>query len=421
MGRKHKHPEHENLERWLVSYADFITLLFATFTALYAISVADLAKFKDLKEGIKQAFQQQSFMGSIKSIMEGPPPAPPNIISKEQGQGNGVMGQYKQMTFTPGDVESKKKAQAALEGLKSEIKKLNKERRKKAAMAAEKLKKAKAAVKSQGAEGGPKKALGGKKSSGTKGEKTGKAVQVSKTSQVNKAASSGGKASASGKGVSKGKAPATSPSEQSIPRDIELTSIPQGIKVTFDSQMLFESGSAGLMPEARKTLNEMMAKLKDIAPELYVQVEGHTDNQPISTAVHPSNWELSTARASAVVRNMIQAGQFPPSRLSAVGYADSRPIATNGTLDGRHQNRRIEILILTQPPGYAGEGLNVAAPNTAALPDDNDTKEMSTKNTAEKDTSPASGEQPQAPSQTTTTAAPPKSLKTERIIKPLVN
>ena len=76
MGKKHKHPEHENLERWLVSYADFITLLFATFVVLYALSQADLAKFKTVSESVRAAFNPaHSIMSNPGGVMKGSPDA----------------------------------------------------------------------------------------------------------------------------------------------------------------------------------------------------------------------------------------------------------------------------------------------------------------------------------------------------------
>ena len=80
-----------------------------------------------------------------------------------------------------------------------------------------------------------------------------------------------------------------------------------------------------------------------------ITVEGHTDNVPISTPQFPSNWELSAARASTVVRHLIARG-IPADRLSAVGYADTRPLAANDTEAGRAKNRRVSIIIAVAPP-----------------------------------------------------------------------
>jgi chemotaxis protein MotB len=77
-----------------------------------------------------------------------------------------------------------------------------------------------------------------------------------------------------------------------------------------------------------------------------VRIEGHTDNVPIRTAVFKSNWELSVTRATEVVRYLIEAHGFPPSRISATGYSEYKPVAPNDTAENRALNRRIEIILL---------------------------------------------------------------------------
>jgi chemotaxis protein MotB len=80
-------------------------------------------------------------------------------------------------------------------------------------------------------------------------------------------------------------------------------------------------------------------------------VEGHTDDRPISTAQFPSNWELSTARASAVLRYLVARHGIAPARMSAAGYADQRPVASNATTGGRARNRRVDLAILSLADG----------------------------------------------------------------------
>ena len=76
-----------------------------------------------------------------------------------------------------------------------------------------------------------------------------------------------------------------------------------------------------------------------------IRVEGHTDNRPIATGRYPSNWELSTARATQVVKYLIDPGGIVPSRLSAAGYGDSKPRVDNDTVENRSKNRRVEIIL----------------------------------------------------------------------------
>jgi chemotaxis protein MotB len=116
-----------------------------------------------------------------------------------------------------------------------------------------------------------------------------------------------------------------------------------GIRLILQEKILFSSGSAELKPETYPILDKLYEILKDLPNP--VEVEGHTDSIPISTEKFPSNWELSTARASSIVRYFIAKG-INPERLKASGYADTKPIASNATPEGRAQNRRVEVVIL---------------------------------------------------------------------------
>jgi chemotaxis protein MotB len=141
------------------------------------------------------------------------------------------------------------------------------------------------------------------------------------------------------------------------------------IRVLTD-KLLFASGSATLIPAAYPLLGEIAA-LVNIDRTHPVSVEGNTDDVPIHGGAFPSNWELSTARASMVVRFLITQG-VDPQRLSASGYADLRPIASNATAAGRAENRRVEIVLRRMDgvtPGQAAEALgSESTTGTAALP-----------------------------------------------------
>ena len=108
--------------------------------------------------------------------------------------------------------------------------------------------------------------------------------------------------------------------------------------------VLFDSGEAKVKPRAMPLL-EKIAGLLQVDQEHPINVEGHTDNVPIRSSRYPTNWELSTARASSVVRLLIADGA-PGNRLGAVGYAQLHPIASNGDARGRSRNRRVEIVLL---------------------------------------------------------------------------
>ena len=131
--------------------------------------------------------------------------------------------------------------------------------------------------------------------------------------------------------------------------DVDVEQGPGGeIRLTLNQSILFPSGSAELSKSGAATLKQLSAILAREYKENSVRVEGHTDNTPVKKArkKYPSNWELSTARASSVVRALIAAKAVTADRVTASGYADQRPVSSNSTKDGRKANRRVEIWIL---------------------------------------------------------------------------
>jgi chemotaxis protein MotB len=129
----------------------------------------------------------------------------------------------------------------------------------------------------------------------------------------------------------------------------------RGVYVRFDGRVLFDSGSADLDGDSFVLLGTAARVLGSISNPL--EIEGHTDNQPTVGTEWISNWELSVARSARVVRWMIEPGGLPAFRLTPLGRADTKPVASNNTEDGRRQNRRVEIvtrIIQTAPVGAAG-------------------------------------------------------------------
>ena len=120
----------------------------------------------------------------------------------------------------------------------------------------------------------------------------------------------------------------------------------RGVVVTFNNVLLFDSGKADIKTDNTAFLLKVAKLINSV--DNYVRVEGNTDNVPIQNSIYPSNWELSTARATSVVRFMVDKGNVAPERLSAVGYGEYRPVADNKTEIGRNKNRRIEIVILNE-------------------------------------------------------------------------
>ena len=246
MARKPKHPEHENLERWLVSYADFITLLFATFVVLYALAQVDATDFAKLEESLKNAFSQGAMFDGQQSVMDG---------------SNSLFDQQQANSFIPSlmlEYISPKYEEESFKEIEEEI------------MA---LKEA--------------------------GELEGISSKITD----------------------------------------------KGLLLTFDDKYLFAPASAYLDSSARKLLDKVGVLICKKFVLHSMRVEGHTDSDPIRTEKFPSNWELSSARASSVVRYMIDRFKFSPSLFSAIGYADTRPLET-AISPKDPANRRVEILVM---------------------------------------------------------------------------
>ncbi len=249
MARRKIHEEHENLERWLVSYADFITLLFAFFVVMYAISSVNEGKYRVLSDSIVQAFQEKQT--SDKMI---------NMTQKNDsilpGTGRPIG------RSSPMRPESGKQDTPETKHMKSIAKDV---------------------------------------------------------------------ASAMASLVRQGQ--------------VKVTQSARGITVEINASTLFPSGEATLQPASTQALAAVAKVLA--GTDNPIQVEGHTDDQPIKSPVYPSNWELSSARAASVVRLLAEQG-VSPSRMVAVGYADNKPLDTNATPDGRARNRRVNVLILNK-------------------------------------------------------------------------
>ena len=139
----------------------------------------------------------------------------------------------------------------------------------------------------------------------------------------------------------------TSLKDQIAAQEIEVVEMDDKLKVIFVDKILFDSGSVEITPGGKELLMVMAGSLRG-NKEQNIVVEGHTDDVPLGDALRerfPSNWELSTARAAAVANFFQQAAGIQPERLSARGYSYYRPVTSNETEAGRHQNRRIEIIL----------------------------------------------------------------------------
>jgi chemotaxis protein MotB len=134
-------------------------------------------------------------------------------------------------------------------------------------------------------------------------------------------------------------------------QDVAIDKIHDGMEITFQSGLLFASGSAEIQAESKEPMRRIAQLIAANIDDSDIMIEGHTDDVPINSPAFPSNWELSAARASAVVREFVKYG-YDPKKLMAVGYADSQPLLPNKDEneapipDNREKNRRVVIKVL---------------------------------------------------------------------------
>jgi len=127
---------------------------------------------------------------------------------------------------------------------------------------------------------------------------------------------------------------------------VEASIDERGLVISIKDSTFFDLGKADLKPRSIEILNKIGVVLKDLPNQ--IRVEGHTDDLPINTSQFPSNWELSTVRATTVVRYLVEKVGLPPNKMSAVGYGEFRPLYPNDTEEHRARNRRVDIVVLLE-------------------------------------------------------------------------
>jgi flagellar motor protein MotB len=130
------------------------------------------------------------------------------------------------------------------------------------------------------------------------------------------------------------------------PANVQVTKDSDAVTFTILSKVLFRSGKATISSEGRKALASAAQIIRKDYPGAEIEVRGHTDNVPIRYSPYKSNWELSRARALAVVKHLVKSEGFDSAQLKTTGFADTRPVASNKTAAGRQRNRRAEIVVL---------------------------------------------------------------------------
>lgn len=127
---------------------------------------------------------------------------------------------------------------------------------------------------------------------------------------------------------------------------VETSVNERGLVISIKDSTFFDLGKADLKPKSKQILNSIGKALKKLPNQ--IRIEGHTDNLPINTPQFPSNWELSTARATTVLRYLVENVGLSPEKMSAVGYGEFRPLFPNDTEEHRARNRRVDIVVLSE-------------------------------------------------------------------------
>ncbi|MFH1258545.1 MAG: OmpA family protein [Elusimicrobiota bacterium] len=138
--------------------------------------------------------------------------------------------------------------------------------------------------------------------------------------------------------------------EQKLEKAVKAEIKPEGLVISLQEKILFESGKAELSPKAKQVISTLYKVFISLPNQ--VVVEGHTDNVPIRTSQFPSNWELSTTRATNVVRTLIEDNRFPSNRICASGYAEYKPVTgtvSQQTSEQRASNRRVDFIVQRMP------------------------------------------------------------------------
>lgn len=245
MARKQKHPEHVNNERWLVSYADFITLLFAFFVVMFSVSQVDSKRVGRFTQSFSEALEWSGVQTGGGGLLNNGRGSKQRAATTHGPRASAV---------SMGDASSPPPLQQVRQAIEQE------------------------------------------------------ALRIPEL-----------------KGLS-------------------VLELRGEIVLRMPERLMFDAGDARLHEDGQKALAGISSVLAN--HPVRIRVEGHTDSKPISTPRYPSNWDLSTARAVAVVAYFVDLGHIKPSLLSAAGYGEHHPIADNNTAEGRALNRRVDIILV---------------------------------------------------------------------------
>ena len=282
MARKQRQPEHESSDRWLVSYADFITLMFAFFVVMFASSQTDKARAQQVSDSVKDALDKGGVAAAVREVLGG--------TVDEKGKGNAQMkGPGGSQLLSPSQSQSQ----------------------------------------------GP-----------SPSQRAAAAELLPSMQYLSRALETE---------IRQGK--------------IEIHFEPRGLVVSLRQATFFPSGEDTIDPKTYPSIDKIAQTIRELPNS--VRLEGHTDSVPIHTARFRSNWELSAARGITMMELLAEHFEIPRQRMAIAGYADTAPLDSNDTQEGRAHNRRVDIVILNQraivPGQFEPESAKVPG-GTAAPP-----------------------------------------------------
>lgn len=234
------------INRWVISYADFVTMLLALFMVMFATSHMGATKIKDVNKSIQKVFTSQNAVQNVKDRQDAE-----NVKNVETAQNEESPLENTGKTILEGK-DGILDSQAVLEQIKKDI---------------------------------------------------------------------------------------------NAETSIKVLKSDRGVVIRLNDTMLFDPGSAIIKSDAMATLQKITLSLQKFQNPIVI--EGHTDSMPIRNEKYPSNWELSTARATNIIKYLTSEYKLPPGRLSAVGYGEYMPIGENDSPQGRAKNRRVDIIVLS--------------------------------------------------------------------------
>jgi chemotaxis protein MotB len=292
--KKHAEEEHEegaSAERWLLTYADMITLLMVLFIVLFAMGQTDIRKFNAFKDSFHELSQQSQANA---------PPGGPGVLSQPSAIALSEQNPY-------------------------------------------------AKLDSSSATSASGKQVSGQDSSGQQSQSGQDPNNLPSASVAEQTATGQSAKSAAAEKIALNKALLAMEKaleKAGLASEVQFTFDQRGLVVTIlTNQILFPLDSAQLQPEGVKIINAIAPVLAALPNQ--IDVEGDTDNQQITGGPYASNWALSAARAVAVVQDLISDDGIDPGRLEATGNSDTRPVVPNNNAQHRAENRRVEIVIFS--------------------------------------------------------------------------